>query len=55
MNGVVGRLEKGYTSTVHIPFTHTAIDLSETHSLELHSQLAVGEFEGSGNGLEIVY
>lgn len=28
---------------------------SETHSLELHSQLVVGEFEGSGNGLEIVY
>lgn len=28
---------------------------SETHSLELHPQLVVGEFEGSSNGLEIVY
>lgn len=35
---------------------HVNIDnkLSETHCLQLHPQLVVGEFEGSGDGLKVV-
>lgn len=40
---------------MNIKFLNMLNNKSKPHSLQLHPQLVVGEFQGSSDGLEVVY